>query len=151
MAYYRRLPRNLRRTHEAEAARRHEMPRRIVIPDRPGSGDELGARNEQRFFEICIRFQQAGHFPHWLLEIALSKPEDEPLGIDFIAKTIGAPIPIQVKSSEIGKDRFHEIPEMRHIPCIVVNDERADEKIFRTLLDEITHVWEMIELARAAR
>lgn len=127
-------------------------PRRNGVPRKPNDGYEQGMAAEERFFRICAEFKAKGRFPHWLLEIVFASHQDDSNGTDGVAVTITEDflIPVQVKSSYAGKEKFREYAEWRHIVCIVVNFRRSDEEIFAEALDELSYIWEMMQLTKTA-
>jgi len=153
VAYFRRIP--LSRKREQEAPPRPRLlyepgPKRNGIPRKFNDGYLRGVAAEERFVRICAEAQRAGKFPAWLRAVMRGSNLADAHGIDFLARTSLDFIPIQVKSSWVGKEKFHAQADRRHIICIVINNRLTDEDIFRTTLEEVSHVWEMMCRARAA-
>jgi len=164
-SYQRRLPVELRREIEREVQnapkalkRAEELAKsgsKVVIKPkqgrRPNRGYEEGVAAEERFFDVCHRYLHRGRFPPWYLEMLRGTVADDANGIDAKARVLlferDRLIPVQIKSSELGKAKFRAQVRWQHIPCIIVNDSFSDENIFTEVLQEISFIREQLLLA----
>jgi len=153
--YFRILPVELRREIEGASKSTKGHDRIVIKPRRgksPNMSYEIGTEAEERFFFLCAKFETNGEFPRWLLEIHRGTVGDDSNGVDAHARVVTEMgkqhrVPIQIKSSYLGKKKFREKAEWRHIACVVVAQYSTDEEIFDLLLEEVSFVWEMLCLA----
>ena len=155
---YIRIPEERKRQQEREWARDPGHKKAESLPEgnpRPitvGDRNEKGRAAEKRFLRIHEEAKARGHFPPWLSSVVRASQKEDHLGIDSVAHTLeGLRIPLQIKSSEMGKDKFRQQAHRKHIPCIVVASHLSDEQIVARTIAEIAFIRDAMLRARAAR
>ena len=110
----------------------------------PSSLDErgrlIGKLNEDRFLRIMT---QARPFPGWYYGIRRATEEQDRHGIDFVVELDVMEVPLQIKSSLLGREQ-HKEEHHRHctlggftvnavIVCIGLSDAQIKHQAFQTL------------------
>ncbi len=102
----------------------------------PKNSKERGILNEQRFLDALKGPLE--NAPQWLVHVRESTREEDSRGIDAVVSTrdVGE-IHIQIKSSDMGKEKFVKRQEAGrvnpNIIVIVIRDEHSAEEIRATL------------------
>ena len=130
----------------------HKVAHKPARGRRPNDGYETGTEAEERIFRICGRFKKQKRFPPWLEVVVRGTEGDDANGIDaltYVRLASGRQyeVPLQIKTSHIGKKKFHAMWKWRHIPCVVVLSHMTDSQVFEALCKEVLFVKEMIDLA----
>ena len=122
--------------------------------DPTSNGFYVGREAEKRFFEICSRYYELGKFPDQMTGFRPATQKEESRRMDALIFTTERKIriPIQIKSSEMGRQRFLKRNRRKpHLPCIVVAPYMQDEDILRFLLAELEFVWDFLTRLRDHR
>lgn len=98
-------------------------------------GNERGRSTENLIFQAVNRCIESGNIPAWLIGYEKATPKDDSLGIDGWLHTDVGKIPLQVKSSIAGKQKFTE--RKSHIPIVVIQVGQSDEQILAKCVSAI--------------
>src|SRR3989338_4305566 len=106
-----------------------------------------GLANEKKFVDGYGAAKNAGHLPSWFHSAKKGSEKDDHHGIDAWVITDAGPIPIQIKSSEMGCRKFLARKRKRYIPCFAMRDkESLADMVNRTLPDIAKERNNLIEL-----
>lgn len=95
-----------------------------------------GLANEKKFVDGYRAAKNAGRLPSWFHSAKKGSEKDDHHGIDAWAITDAGPIPIQIKSSNMGCKKFLARKRKRYIPCFAMRDsESLETMVNRTLPD----------------
>ena len=95
------------------------------------TGIERGQNAEDKVSRVFCRDRRAA-WPAWLYGMRKGYPEEDRLGIDFMAETDLGLIPLQIKSSERGVSEFRAHPRYTDDIVVVVIKTGDTEEIVST-------------------
>lgn len=98
-----------------------------------------GRETERRFFEAMREFRNKR--PEWLLSIRRGTQKEDAQGIDGVASTDIGKIFIQIKSSEVGAQKFIKGPHFRrnkHIVIVVILYSYGPRSICKKAYEKIS-------------
>ncbi|HET8580868.1 MAG TPA: hypothetical protein VFL98_00145 [Candidatus Paceibacterota bacterium] len=108
-----------------------------------------GARTEARFFKVCS--ERAGYTPGWFCKIKRADIAWDLRGVDAFAyircphRAKRVKVPIQIKSSDAGRNDFlrtRPVHDIENILVFVVRDRDDDGHVRRTFYNEL---WKLRE------
>ena len=102
--------------------------------------DIRGDGNEQRAFRIIEDFVERERFPlnpDRITHISKHFSSQDMKGYDIIVPTDRGDVGVQIKSSMQEMLKF--MKKKPHVPCVVVNDHKPDERLYIELSAAILH------------
>ena len=122
--------------------KRHKLPRRRRLrkyaTQRQVKVERMraGLRNEQNVMRV---FSIPFDAPAWFTEIRKATKEEDHHGVDFIITTDVGEIPLQLKSSDFGAQKFMRSPLYKDnpIPVAVATFLMPDHKVRNIVLEAV--------------
>lgn len=99
--------------------------------------NERGARSEQSVAKAMARFLESGEIPGWITGYVVASKDDDRRGIDGWIVTDVGKIPIQIKSSERGKNKHINYAKRLVIPVVVVERGLNDMQIVNRCIEAV--------------
>lgn len=117
-----------------------------------GAGQRQGFEAEERFTRIFLQFIAERRSPSWVVGVDHPTREEE---VEYKADRVVLTkdqrrLPVQIKSSFLGKLRFKAKHGALGVPCVVVDSCELDVVIFWVAIDELCIAREVSLRQRAA-
>ncbi len=101
-------------------------------------GEKKGFITERRFRKGMERKRDEGRFPSWLGFVMSTESAEDARGIDMWAYTDVGKIPLQIKSSEYGRNEHISKHDRYHIPSVAVPFNKPFDEIFEQTIQIIS-------------
>jgi hypothetical protein len=111
-----------------------------------GKSQRQGHDAEERFTRIFLNFIAQKRAPACISGVDYPTPEEElkKKADRVVVTNSGCRLPVQIKSTLLGKAKFHSLYGDLNTPCVVVDFDHADVVVFWLAIDEIYLAYEVM-------